>query len=183
MAIDYDAGKITVTKIDAAQRQPDTAIQLWFSDGDPVAIHTLASASHEIIDHLYKKSGLRHLLFDPPTIAKEHRNKWATQVRRHYNFFKHARHDDDKTIDFKPAANEFIIFFSVRGLHDMKFRLSFFQDSFRQWHFINRPEMLMPGAYDRLRVIGVLDEMRSLSKQEFLHQMYTAWNSIQRMNG
>ena len=33
---------LKVSKIDAATRQLDTAIELWFSGGDAVSIHTLA---------------------------------------------------------------------------------------------------------------------------------------------
>ena len=38
-----DNAKITVTKLDAARRQLRTAIRLWFEEGDPVSIHTLAA--------------------------------------------------------------------------------------------------------------------------------------------
>jgi len=47
-----------INKLDAAKRQLRAAIRLWFDDGDPVAIHTLAHASHEIIHSLFKKKGL-----------------------------------------------------------------------------------------------------------------------------
>jgi hypothetical protein len=58
------AAKITVTKLDAAKRQLRTALRLWFDDGDPVSIHTLLAAAHEIIHTLYRRKGLRDLLFD-----------------------------------------------------------------------------------------------------------------------
>ena len=48
--------KISISKLDAACRQLDCAIELWFADGDPVSIHTLACASHQII-HDIKKLG------------------------------------------------------------------------------------------------------------------------------
>ena len=41
---DNDLQKLHVTKLDAARRQLETAITLWFHDGDPVSIHTLAAA-------------------------------------------------------------------------------------------------------------------------------------------
>jgi hypothetical protein len=31
----------TVTKLECARRQLDTAIELWFGDGDPISIRTL----------------------------------------------------------------------------------------------------------------------------------------------
>jgi hypothetical protein len=44
--------KIKITKMDAAKRQVRTAIKLWFMEEDPVSIHTLVSAAHEIIHTL-----------------------------------------------------------------------------------------------------------------------------------
>ena len=52
--------KISISKLDAACRQLDCAIELWFADGDPVSIHTLACASHQII-HDIKKLGQIYL--------------------------------------------------------------------------------------------------------------------------
>src|SRR5271165_3353782 len=46
---------LTITKFEAARRQLGTAIVLWFSDDDPVSIHTLACAAYEIIHKLTKK--------------------------------------------------------------------------------------------------------------------------------
>ena len=37
------SGAIKVSKMDAAKRQLDTAIALWFAEKDPVSIHALSS--------------------------------------------------------------------------------------------------------------------------------------------
>ena len=37
--------KIRIGKLDAARRQLQAAITLWFNDGDPVAIHYLTRLS------------------------------------------------------------------------------------------------------------------------------------------
>jgi hypothetical protein len=37
---------IRITSLEAAQRQLDVALTLWFGDGDEVAIHTLAGSAH-----------------------------------------------------------------------------------------------------------------------------------------
>jgi hypothetical protein len=46
---------LRLTKLDVARRQLQTAITLWFTDGDPVSIHTLAFAAYEIIHVISKK--------------------------------------------------------------------------------------------------------------------------------
>jgi hypothetical protein len=54
-----EAQAIRVSKLDAARRQLDGAIQLWFSNGDPVAIHALVCAAHQIIQDINEKKGER----------------------------------------------------------------------------------------------------------------------------
>lgn len=46
---DQNFKKIQVTKLDAVRRQLETAVILWFHDGDPVSIHTLTGAAYQII--------------------------------------------------------------------------------------------------------------------------------------
>lgn len=181
MNLPYVPEKITVTKLDVVRRQLDTAITLWFANADPISIHTLASTSHEILHILYKRKGLNGLLFDAPIVKDEHRSKWAYHLTKHYTFFKHARADADRSIEFQPEVNEFLIYFSIHGLTEMKEPLTTLQEAFKNWHFINRPEFLIEGAYERLKV-DTLDEMRALNKQQFLHQFLMAWDAIHTAN-
>ena len=48
---------IIVAKLDAAKRQLETAIRLYFSNGDPISIHTLAGAAYNIVWDVNKKRG------------------------------------------------------------------------------------------------------------------------------
>src|SRR5205814_1397104 len=48
--------KIPITKLEAARRQIETAITLWFSESDPVSIHTLVSAAHRLVYDINSKS-------------------------------------------------------------------------------------------------------------------------------
>jgi len=45
-----------MTKLEAAQRQLTTAIRMFFADGDPVAVHTLACAAREIYEKHCRKA-------------------------------------------------------------------------------------------------------------------------------
>jgi hypothetical protein len=49
--------KITITKIEGARRQIEAATRLWFEDGDPVVIHTLAAAGHHVCHDIVKAKG------------------------------------------------------------------------------------------------------------------------------
>jgi hypothetical protein len=111
--------KIRVSKLDAAKRQLHTAIRLWFDDGDPVSVHALVSAAHEIIHTLFRRKGLKGLLFDNPGIPDEIRTDFAAAVVSAANQFKHARHDPDGVTEFAPAFNDYLLWICVSGLWRM----------------------------------------------------------------
>jgi hypothetical protein len=84
--------KIRVNKLDAARRQFRAAVRLWFQNGDPAAIHTLASAAHEIIHTLFRRAGFHGLMFDTPFIKDEYRSDWAKLIKLFAAFLStHAR--------------------------------------------------------------------------------------------
>jgi hypothetical protein len=93
--------------LDAARGQLSTAIKLWFEDGDPVSIHSLASAAHEIVHALYRQKGLKGLMFDTPHVRPELQQKWASSLKKPFNFFKHGRNEpSDAVIEFNPQWTE-----------------------------------------------------------------------------
>jgi hypothetical protein len=61
-----------LSKLDVARSQLQTAIHLWFHDGDPVSIHTLAYAAYEIIHFVSKKHNrTKQLIFDTLSVKEE----------------------------------------------------------------------------------------------------------------
>jgi len=84
--------KLRLGKLAVAQRQLDTAIELCFADGDPVAIHGLAAAAYEVLHHVVKsrspKGLMPDLLFNTLVIKDEHLGAWERLVKKPQNFFK-----------------------------------------------------------------------------------------------
>src|SRR5438128_1514480 len=73
---DHDLQKIQVTKLDAVRRQLETAIILWFHDGDPVSIHTLAAAAYQIIYDINAHRGGAPMMRDSEKIRPEGLSEW-----------------------------------------------------------------------------------------------------------
>ena len=73
--------KIKVNKLEAARRQIGTAIELWFSGGDPISIHTLIGAASQILCDLLKHQGLPDFLRQPDH-PMEWRARYARMVRK-----------------------------------------------------------------------------------------------------
>ena len=75
-----------IRKIDAARSQLDTAIELWFQDADPVSIHTLVYAAHEIIDVVSKENGRSDcLIFDSIYVRPDAQKLWL-KITQQVNF-------------------------------------------------------------------------------------------------
>jgi hypothetical protein len=105
----------TITKLEAARRQLDQAIKLFFEGRDALSIHTLASAAQGILRDIAKATGAQHLsiLHDHPQIPPEHHKEWVRAINHPRNFFKHADKDSNGTLEFDEIENENLLLDSV----------------------------------------------------------------------
>lgn len=136
--------KYNITNIEAARSQLKTAIMLWFNGGDAVSIHTLACASHEIIDGLSKKTRNRDLLFDSLICKDEHRREFNDWLRKPQNFFKHPSRDrkEDTIVEFSPNLTEMFILYSLVGLQLTGKQLDPEESVFLFWFIYHKPQFL-----------------------------------------
>lgn len=171
----------TITKVEAAHRQINEAIRLWFEERDDVAVLTLAASGHQIIDDLNKAAGGEELLFDSPSIKKHFHRDWQDSLKKAWNFFKHAdraaERDPNATLEFDPTLVIDFILFSTKGLRQLGRRHSVEETIFRLWLGINRPDWLQ--SRERFRIDCQLDEqdeirLRALTRSEFFDRHYTS---------
>lgn len=100
----------TITKLEAANRQLCTAIDLFFSDGDAVAVHTLACAAREIYEKHCRKAELGRM-FDFVRDGNPHyaeKDLWNL-LNLARNFFKHPGDSLDDRVEFDDSLNDFQI--------------------------------------------------------------------------
>jgi hypothetical protein len=100
---------LTISKLDAAKRQLEIAIRLYFSDGDPVSIHTLTAAAYNIIHDISIKRDagsmfVKDMIFD--YVKPEYQEVIRQSVNKAENFFKHADRDHEASLDFNPDQSE-----------------------------------------------------------------------------
>jgi hypothetical protein len=98
----------TVTNLEAANRQLCTAIHLFFTDGDAVAVHTLACAAREIYEKHCRKAG-HGRMFDfvqQGNPGYGERDLWNL-LNAARNFFKHPAASPDECIEFDDSMNDF----------------------------------------------------------------------------
>lgn len=89
-----------VTKTEVAKRQLRAAVRFFFERRDPVIIHTLVAAGHQVLTDLGSASGVAGLL--------KGKGQSAEQLRRlNYaaNFFKHADRDPSGRLNIEPLRD------------------------------------------------------------------------------
>lgn len=109
---------MNISKLQAAQRQMDCAIGLYFAERDEVSIHTLVGAAYLVLSDLSKAAKK-----DSPVdqyVKPEHREKFEGAIRASQNFFKHAdRGSEAALLDFNPHETELLLFINVETFRQL----------------------------------------------------------------
>jgi hypothetical protein len=111
--------RIKVGKIEAARRQLEAAIVMYFNGGDSVSTHTLATAATEILTDLAEHRGSANAWSELEGVKPEHRARVRAVFRKAQNFFKHADQDPEEVMDFNPEATAFFILEGVERYRDL----------------------------------------------------------------
>jgi hypothetical protein len=103
--------ELLVTKLDAAKRQIETAILLYFHGKDPVSIHTLMAAAYGILQALNKhREGepmVKEHLFE--LLDTDEGRTYQKRISEAENFFKHADKDPHAAVKFVPESTELLL--------------------------------------------------------------------------
>jgi len=137
-------GKIKISKLDAAKRQLETAIRIYFSDGDPVSIHTLVSAAYNIIQDVNKKRAGKPMLVKEEMlefVKPEYKNLIRNMFNKAENFFKQADFDHEKSLDFNPELSELLIIDALSHYYNLTGEDAPVFKIYRAWYIINKPHM------------------------------------------
>jgi hypothetical protein len=101
---------LQVSKLDAARRQLEMAVRLFFVDADPISVHTLAAAAGEVLADLARREGKVGLLESMlDGIRPEKEDEVRAMLHEYQNFFKHADRDPEEMLTFNPTVNEYYL--------------------------------------------------------------------------
>jgi hypothetical protein len=109
---------LQISKLDAAHRQLQTAIRMWFYDADPVSTHALAYAAYEVVHDVSKARNPNRpdMLFDSKHIKPDKRKEFIRTFKEAANFFKHANRDPHAFVNFTPGLTQVLIFYAIYGI-------------------------------------------------------------------
>jgi hypothetical protein len=160
-----------ITKQSAAKSQLETAILLWFNEGDPVSIHTLAVAAHECYAVLYlkikrKPSELKDWLAKKPKGRQQ-------RVRLPQNFFKHAVNDPlDKKVQLNTIDSDVLMLDAVMCHEALGYGptalMRVFGTRFVYEHPATAAEAILPEFLKSAEV----HKLGDWSRNEFLEKLY-----------
>jgi len=164
--------KLTISKLDVVKRQLETVIRLYFSNGDPVSIHTLTAAAYNVIRDINDKRGGEPLLVKEQFldyIKEDHKEEVRKKINKAENFFKHAIRDHDSTIDFNPDESEMLIleacttYFKLSGEFPPLFKL------IQAWIIANNPDLYtFPEEIGKIMLEGSRDAV-SLGREGYFN--------------
>lgn len=131
---------ILVTKLDAARRQLETAVGLYFRKADPISVHTLLSAAYQILSDINRREGKGLMLKDSVLrhVRPEARAGLKKQLKKAENFFKHADRDHANSLDFDPSETELFLFDACAKYRDLTGNWTPVLATFSSW-FVVRP--------------------------------------------
>ncbi len=131
-----------ITKLQAAQKQLNVAIFLFFSDYDLISVHTLAAASRGILYDLAKKENISPNLW---VIKKWYRQSYEIFIRKAQNFFKHAweiRDSKNTSFDFKEEMTEMLLYETITLYLALSWELSSYMKLYKSFYFLKNSEKI-----------------------------------------
>lgn len=172
--MDSESGRSNqISKLDAARRQLETAIKLYFADLDSVSIHTLTCASHEILFQIGREkkisSIIRHKFKE--LIKEEKFGYVMVEFDKIANFFKHGSDGARKQLTFNPKFTELWLWDSCLMYQQFAGEFTDYMGCFHLWYMVHNRELLNQLAASKL---GQLELLLKYSKQEFLKMFLEA---------
>src|SRR5664279_4052301 len=160
-----DQVRTDITKEESARRQIETAIYLFFSEGDEISIHVLASSAAQILADVCKNKNVksfRDMLIE--RVNPGYEKYVSDKLKEAYNYFKHADRDTDDQLErFSPGTNAPLLFSCCydyqhafeRTVQELPSALLIFL----VWQLAVRPEMVLDGFPLRDQFFEAFDGM------------------------
>jgi hypothetical protein len=170
-----------IEKREVACRQLNTAISLWFNDGDAVSIHILACSAYQIVHDINRNQGGRDLLYDSLIIKDEYRQEAINHLKRHYNFFKHADKDPAGIIEFDPIITEYFIMFTLLGIELLGRSPDEVRGAFSIYYGLQNPHLLTEKGKVNF-IDAVPEESRKAALNMPKQQFFEAYTLLRRQH-
>jgi hypothetical protein len=172
---------VEITKIDAARRQLETAIVLYFHEADPVSIHSLACAAYDVLLAVNRASNGTPMIKDwlPDMVEPDLEGEFRRFLNMAQNFFKHADKDPHAVLDFLPAHTDVLMLDACWAYRRIAGERLPILATFETWAGMTfaRAFVTYPGT-EKMDP-AFLRRMASLPRAEFFAQMLPVAHQVQ----
>ncbi|MDP4200264.1 MAG: hypothetical protein Q8922_14745 [Bacteroidota bacterium] len=162
----------SIPKLDAAIRQTEAAIDLYFLDYDPCATHTLAFAAYGILRDLNAKDNQIDLYSEFEWAKdEEERQKLKVASRRAANFFKHSDRTgdkDDSWVELNSRFTEMFIYDCCRA-YASRSRSTQRLAMFAAWFLAHNLDVESISEIPKEAIARILDEYKSDEGRRFYY--------------
>lgn len=134
-----------LSKIQVASRQVAEAIRMFFKRRDPLAIHTIVHAAHQILSDICRAKGIDTIIKNNPSLKPGMVSEWNAAMNKAGNFLKHADCDPNEVLEFQPRLTQGFIFDCVHMTHAVSGHLPIEHQVFLMWFNITHPDLLQAG--------------------------------------
>ncbi|HEY1769777.1 MAG TPA: hypothetical protein VGG02_05935 [Chthoniobacterales bacterium] len=164
---------VKLSKIDAARRQIESAIWLWFVDGDIVSVHTLTSAAHRLLLELAHIWGVNSLPLTSAYLPEGRKQKKPATPTPDV-FFRKAK--EEETYHLCERWTELYLFDAVMAYSHLTHnrQVSLLMALFIVRFGVQREDLFAHGVFgfleEKVSEYFNAEKLASLSKMEFLQE-------------
>lgn len=158
-----------IDKLEAARRQIETSIEMYFLDKDFVSLHTLTGAANEILRDIGNLKGIKSMKEQLLDMARPEKKKEVRALlNRSQNFFKHADKDPEESLNFELEEAYMFIFDNCLMYEKLAGKATKIMDGFTVWVRMKTPDYFIwneesKEVFDRTKAMhGLLLEDKGL---------------------
>lgn len=132
---------VPISKRDAVKQQIDEAIWMFFSRRNPVAIHSIVGAAHQVLHDLTNRNC--SMIKNERSASTSRKGKeWYRRLNKEYNFFKHAETDKEETINFDPLLHTYYLVDCVYMYRALTGTSPYNHSIFDSWFALAKPSAI-----------------------------------------
>jgi len=160
--------QVLVTKQSVAASQLESAIWLWFQEGDPISVHTLAVAAHDCFHALLRHAGKSS---DWEDWVKSKSKEFQKQMRVSQNFFKHGHKELKAKLLYPTIQGEMLMMDAVTCYELLHNKPTGLMRLYAQRFLYEHPSIIAEDALPAFAKNAEIHQLANSTRKEFFEKL------------
>ena len=161
--------EVIVTKQSVAASQLESAIWLWFQEGDPISVHTLVVAAHDCFHALLRHAGKTS---DWERWAESKSKQFRKQMRVSQNFFKHGDKELKAKLLYPTIQAEMLMMDSVTCYELLGHKPTGLMRLYAQRFLYEHPALITEDALPVFAKNAEIHQIQNSTRKEFFLKLH-----------